>query len=385
MIMSKKYSYEEVKLCIENLGYKLLSKEYKNTSDKLVVETKDGYKCVISYTDIRLGKKPSAFYKNNPFTIENIFHWLRLNNKTFTLLSEDYISMYKPLFWKCNKCGSIWDMPFGNIYYKNQNCPYCVNQRINYNNSLLFNNPELCKEWNYERNKITPDKYAPYSTKKVWWKCSKDPKHEWQAKISDRNGRNNGCPFCSGRCATDDNNLLIHNSELCNEWDYCKNKKPPSSYLPNSHDSVWWICSKCGYNWKARISSRNNGNGCPRCSKSKGEKRIEKWLNEKKIPFISQFSFSDLRGLNNGLLKFDVAIFENETKNELKLLIEYDGEQHYICKEGWINKEYFEELQHHDKLKNEYCNIKNIKLLRIPYWEFDNIEKILDKELESAY
>jgi hypothetical protein len=55
-------------------------------------------------------------------------------------------------------------------------------------------------------------------------------------------------------------------------------------------------------------------------------------------------------------------------------LIEYNGEQHYIDKFG---KEKFIQQQRNDKMKHEYCNRKNIKLINIPYWEFDNIENIL--------
>ena len=34
-----------------------------------------------------------------------------------------------------------------------------------------------------------------------------------------------------------------------------------------------------------------------------------------------------------------------------------------------------------DTIKNDYCKKNNINLIRIPYWEFDNIEKILNREL----
>lgn len=33
-------------------------------------------------------------------------------------------------------------------------------------------------------------------------------------------------------------------------------------------------------------------------------------------------------------------------------------------------------------VKNKFCKDNNIKLIRIPYWEYDNIEKILIKELD---
>ena len=35
-----------------------------------------------------------------------------------------------------------------------------------------------------------------------------------------------------------------------------------------------------------------------------------------------------------------------------------------------------------DEIKTQYCKENNIKLIRIPYWEFDNIEEILNRELE---
>ncbi|KAK2245402.1 hypothetical protein XC29_00195 [Clostridioides difficile] len=60
--------------------------------------------------------------------------------------------------------------------------------------------------------------------------------------------------------------------------------------------------------------------------------------------------------------------------------MEYDGEFHF--------KEYFEGQNFnknllHDEMKNDYAKEKNIKLIRIPYWDFDNIEEILDKEIRS--
>ena len=36
-----------------------------------------------------------------------------------------------------------------------------------------------------------------------------------------------------------------------------------------------------------------------------------------------------------------------------------------------------------DTIKTIYCKENNIKLIRIPYTEYDNIEKILEKELED--
>lgn len=41
------------------------------------------------------------------------------------------------------------------------------------------------------------------------------------------------------------------------------------------------------------------------------------------------------------------------------------------------------ETRKRDNIKNKYCEENNIKLIRIPYTEFDNIENILNKELKK--
>lgn len=46
-----------------------------------------------------------------------------------------------------------------------------------------------------------------------------------------------------------------------------------------------------------------------------------------------------------------------------------------------FEKRGFNIIKKHDKIKNIYCLKNNIRLLRIPYWEFDNIEAILEEAL----
>ena len=136
--------------------------------------------------------------------------------------------------------------------------------------SLLFSNPEVAKEWNYEKNgNLKPEHFAENSNKKVWWKCSKG--HEWQATIASRN-KLHGCPYCSGRFAIKgENDLQAVNPTLANEWNYEKNDGlTPMDVLPNSNKKVWWKCSK-GHEWQAIIANRNKGLGCPVCRKEKNK------------------------------------------------------------------------------------------------------------------
>ena len=131
--------------------------------------------------------------------------------------------------------------------------------------SLLFSNPGLAEEWNYEKNiNLKPEYFTANSGKKVWWKCSNG--HEWVATIASRNS-GNGCPYCSGRyVAKGENDLQTGNPALAKEWHYERNGElKPTQFTVNSGKSVWWICGK-GHEWQARIAHRNNGSGCPYCS-----------------------------------------------------------------------------------------------------------------------
>jgi hypothetical protein len=64
------------------------------------------------------------------------------------------------------------------------------------------------------------------------------------------------------------------------------------------------------------------------------------------------------------------------------MVIEYQGEQHYKpvqfggmpIEEAIRN---FDICKAHDEIKSNYCDRNNIKLLSIPYTEFDNLEKII--------
>ena len=49
------------------------------------------------------------------------------------------------------------------------------------------------------------------------------------------------------------------------------------------------------------------------------------------------------------------------------------GEQHFSATGGWNDENNLILVQKHDKKKNEYALSHNIPLVRIPYWERDNI------------
>ncbi|PFH80434.1 hypothetical protein COI61_03820 [Bacillus cereus] len=119
-------------------------------------------------------------------------------------------------------------------------------------------------------------------------------------------------------------------------------------------------------------------NNCPRCSSSKGEVRIGKFLNSINVKYKAEYIFADCRNIYP--LPFDFAVLKDN--DDIEMIIEFDGQEHFEPIEYFGGDEKFKQRIKNDQMKNEYCKVNNIKLIRIPYWECDKIESILEKELE---
>jgi len=382
--VSKKFTHEEVEKFIENLGYELTS-EYINSKEKLTLRDKNtGYLYFSNLNNLKNGKIPDAFHKSNPYTIQNIKLWCKLNNKPFELVSNTYEGNNKNLKWQCLKeeCKEIFEMNWGNIS-QGKGCGFCCGRQVGISNCVATKFPDLILEWHPILNgDLSPYNLTCGSNEDILWICKYNPKHMWQAKIYNRTNGNTGCPYCSHNLPSEDYNLLLINPDLCKEWNHEKNIKNPDEYTPNSGERVWWTCKEegCNHEWFSKITHRNDGSGCPECLNGWGEKQLKVVLDKYNINSMQQFRFEDCR--DKYTLPFDVATFADEEKIQLRIIIEYDGEQHFKpVNFGGVSQKIVEEkfakTKYHDLIKNNYCIRNNIPLLRIPYWERLNIEEIL--------
>ncbi len=133
------------------------------------------------------------------------------------------------------------------------------------------------------------------------------------------------------------------------------------------------LCNTCNNIFEQNASRHLCGSGCPRCNESKGENRVAKYLTENNISFIPQKTFKNLRDIRPLIPDFYL--------DDLNLLIEYDGEFHYkplIGSTPEIKQKNLEIQQRRDKIKTEWAKANNIPLLRIPYWDFDRIEELIE-------
>lgn len=101
--------------------------------------------------------------------------------------------------------------------------------------------------------------------------------------------------------------------------------------------------------------------------KSKGERKISQILEHNNLSFEREYKFDDcINPLTKAILRFDFYL------PNYNLCIEYDGIQHF--EETSWRHEGLKDVQYRDSIKNNYCKEHNIKLIRIPYWDFDKLD-----------
>lgn len=100
-----------------------------------------------------------------------------------------------------------------------------------------------------------------------------------------------------------------------------------------------------------------------------GERKIKMLLESGDIDFIQEFSFPDLKSDRGVALRFDFAVFHDPECEDIAFLIEYNGEQHYEQK--MQTRSAFYRQQSNDKRKRNYCEVKGISLVTIPWTEYN--------------
>lgn len=177
----------------------------------------------------------------------------------------------KKVWWKCPE-GEDHEWLVAPNHRKG--CPICSNQKIVKSNCLETTHPELARQWDSEKNEITPRDVVAGSNKPYWWKCDKGDDHKWRASPSNRTLHDSGCPICTNQKIVDSNCLATTNPELLNEWHYDKNRNiNPLKISIGSKQKVWWRCASVdSHIWSAVIYSRTIS-GCPYCSNRKVDEK----------------------------------------------------------------------------------------------------------------
>ena len=132
---------------------------------------------------------------------------------------------------------------------------------------------------------------------------------------------------------------------------------------------TYWICQcDCGNITSILSTSLKKGSttSCG-CINSKGENKIRNILTILKIDFTQQKTFNDLKYKYK--LRFDFFL------PDYNCCIEYNGIQHYKAIEYFGGEKSLKEQKEKDNLKRQWCKENNIKLIEIPYTDYDKINE----------
>jgi DNA-directed RNA polymerase subunit RPC12/RpoP len=186
------------------------------------------------------------------------------------------------VWWRCARCGHEWQARVMNRAGVGGGCPACGPRATRRRGPAASTpgplSPELVAQLHPTRNgDLEPATIDGGSTRKLWWVCG-ECRQEWQSSPRSRAWRSSsGCPRCQGSSwvpnrgiVPRERSLAARRPDLAGELHPTRNENlDPWTVGAWSKRAVWWVCSACGHEWHALISTRNQGSGCPRCAQAR--------------------------------------------------------------------------------------------------------------------
>lgn len=297
------------------------------------------------------------------------------------LLEEEYIGNKVKMRAKCPKHPDKEIKIKLNDVVSGHGCKYCaIENRVN-KRRIDF---RLIEKVFQEKQYILLSKEEEYinTSTKLAYLCPHHPNEiQYITYGSIKNGH--GCRKCaSEQNAKNQQKDFKFIQQYFEEVGYKLLSKPED--YKNSSTKLKYICPKHP-EYIQEITWGNFYGGKARCrycssQNSKGEQQIAQYLNSRSIEFVSQKRFPDLRNpTTNYQLSYDFWL------PAFNILIEYQGGYHngkvHERNPNKQTKEDLENQQKRDNLKRQYAKDNNYRLLEIWYWDYKNIESILEKEL----
>jgi len=310
-------------------------------------------------------------------------------------LPTDYaLNSHKKCWFDCD-CGHEFEMILRNINMRNSWCPYCAKpnkklcEDIQCNKCFekSFASHEKEKYWS-SKNDLNPRQVAIKTHKKYWFDC--DCSHTFEAILSDITQNNSWCSYCSNPpkrlC---DCNICLNKTFALNEkakfWSN-KNTLLPNQVFKNSAVKFWFNCDKCSNEFESKLCHITHGSWCPKC-KYKTENKLHDILKEIYPTIKSQFKVEWCKNIKH--LPFDFVLIEK------KIIVELDGESHFIQVAKWKTPEH---NRSRDIYKRMCANDNGFSIIRLLQTDvfFDkydwlqeltnNIDKIvLEKKVQNIY
>lgn len=296
----------------------------------------------------------------------------------------------KKLIFDCDKCNHEFEASLGHVTDdKNSTwCPYCSDQKLCENecnycfNKSLASHPK--SKYFSKINKVSPRQiFLKSFTKKYFFDCEicnhlieKTPSEvyneTWCIYCSNKKLCNNNCDLCYSK------SFASHSKA---EFWSPKNKLKPRQVFKSSGVKFIFDCNYCHNEYIPSLNTVNNGSWC-RCIMNKTEQKLFERLILIYPTLIKQYKVEWCKNIFH--LPFDFCI------EELKIIIELDGPQHFKQVSNWKSPE---ETRKNDKYKIKVANENKYSMIRILQedvlnnnfdWEEDiknTIKKIIDDKI----
>lgn len=305
-------------------------------------------------------------------TKEFISKSISIHGDSYDYSKVEYIDNRTKVCIICPIHGEFWQTPSNHL--RGQGCPKCGDELVSRNRR------SSTEEFIQKAQVIHGYKYdysiAEYVTchTKVKIIC---PEHGVFEQTPNSHLRGNGCPKCKAQNAANlyrgnkfdfiEKARKIHGDK----YDYSK-----VEYI-NTQTPVCIICPVHGEFWQSP-GNHLQGQGCSKCSSSHGEIKIERYLKNNNIEYVTQHHILlDEKLFSRNKIRVDFYLPQFNT------VIEFHGKQHY--KEISFfhrDEDAFARQVDRDKRLRQYCKQHKINLIEIKYDQIDNIDKILNKKLK---
>lgn len=432
----QKYTYKYVKQTIEHDGNKLLSDTYVKAKAKIQIECGTcHHKYDISFTSYKQGAGcvKCAIIKNGEKrrTKEDDVKKL-MQERGDRLIKLYFVQNRARVDFQCGKCDKVFTLILY-TYQKRKHCP-CenVNPSLPYDSvkELILKDEDILMSATHAGHVITSSQLVMTPTRlkiecakcseiyELTWNsfrrgsrcglCSKSKKKtiddfinlveadgdkmvstEYKNCVSEvdvqcgkceeifkvsysRYRQGNRCPDCANKEIA---KKLTHSQEYVEKYIKDYGDTLVSHYI-NMASKIYVKCGICCNIFNLTFSSyKSSMTRCSCITKSKGERKVEEYLNKHNIRYEAQKTFPGCK--RKIALRFDYYLPDYD------VLIEFDGSIHFFPIEILGGIDTLNNRRESDIIKNIYCIKNNQKLLRISYNYIKTVGKIVDRYLNN--
>jgi len=352
----------------DRYGYELLNdNNYKNNRTKVPVLCKEHGVFYITPSHhingsgcSKCGAK-SAGYKLRKKQDDFISQALKKHNCKYKYDKVEYINSYTKVCITCPIHGDFFQLPSHHL--NGIGCPKCGGtSKKSLKTFVEQANIVHNHKYGYEKTIYVNDRTKVIITCPIHGDFSQTPNQHIQG---------HGCPICGHNHKYTTEEFI----DLANKVHSFKYRYNKTKYV-NSHTKVIITCPLHG-DFTQVPYHHLSGSGCPICKSTLGENKITYFLEQVGVDFIAQYKIP-----NEYLFCKNKRLYVDFYLPEYNTMIEFNGSQHYIPTKFFSNKRDFCEQQERDNAVRQYCKNHKIKLIEIPYTEYENIEQILNEKLK---